>query len=84
MITQPRTPPHGVHKICTWHHVPKQVVLNWLVTCMLDGCTLTHSNMSAVDAQGYFRWRMSLHPKDMRVLLERESDVQLFELTWCG
>lgn len=84
MITQPRTPPESVHKICTWHHVPKQVVLHWLVTCMTDDCVLTPSNMGAVDDKGFYRWRMALGPVDLRVLLERESDVQLFELTWGG
>jgi hypothetical protein len=81
MQTNPRKPPHSVHQIVTFTG-DKQVVLSWLVLNMMDDCVLTKSNLSAVDEAGYWRWRMSLNPKDRRVLFERAEDVAIFQLAW--
>lgn len=81
MNTSPRKPPHSVHEIVTFKG-DKHKVLQWLVINMLDGCTLTESNLSAVDQAGYWRWRMGLNPKDRRVLFERAEDVAIFQLAW--
>jgi hypothetical protein len=78
-----RIPPGSVHTIVNFPAGKKREVLHWLVVNMLEDCVLTHNNLSAQDAQGYWRWRMSLSPQDNRVLFERESDVQLFSLVWC-
>jgi len=75
-------PPHSVNHIVTFSHLDKQAVLTWLILNMLDDCTLASSNLSAVDAHGYWRWRMSKKPQDRRVLFERAEDVCIFQLAW--
>jgi hypothetical protein len=82
MQQKPRKPPQSVHQIMSFEHADKQAVLTWLILNMMDDCTLTESNLSAVDADGYWRWRMSLNSKDRRVLFERAEDVSLFVLAW--
>jgi hypothetical protein len=81
MQHKPRRPPHSVHVIVPFDG-DKHKVLTWLVMNMADSCTLTESNLSAVDENGYWRWRMSLNPKDRRVLFERAEDVTIFQLAW--
>lgn len=82
MQQKPRKPPQSVHQIMSFEHADKQAVLTWLILNMMDDCTLTESNLSAVDADGYWRWRMSLNTKDRRVLFERAEDVAIFQLAW--
>lgn len=79
--THPRPPPHSVNQIVHFQ-ANKLKVHNWLILNMLDDCVLTESNLSAVDAQGYWRWRMGLNVKDRRVLFERAEDVVIFQLAW--
>ena len=82
VMQKARRPPHSVHTTIAFAHPDKQAVLTWLILNMLDDCTLTESNLSAVDADGYWRWRMSLNTKDRRVLFERAEDVAIFQLAW--
>lgn len=81
MQTKPRKPPHSVHQIVHFKG-DKRTVLTWLVINMMDSCTLTKSNLAAVDEHGYWRWRMALNAQDRRVLFERAEDVAIFELAW--
>jgi hypothetical protein len=74
-------PPHSVNQIVHFKG-DKHKVLKWLVLNMSDSCTLTESNLSAVDAHGYWRWRMSTNATDRRVLFERAEDVVIFQLAW--
>lgn len=82
MTQPPRKPPHSVHQTIAFAHPDKHMVLTWLILNMMDDCVLTKSNLSAVDSDGYWRWRMSLNPKDRRVLFERAEDVAIFQLAW--
>lgn len=82
MQQKPRKPPHSVHQTIAFAHPNKHTVLTWLILNMMDSCTLTTSNLSAVDADGYWRWRMALNPQDRRVLFERAEDVSMFVLAW--
>lgn len=81
-VTRAQNPPNGVHKIVRWQLHDKSQVLQWLIVNMLDDCVLTPSNLAAVDPMGYWRWRMGASAQDLRILLERPEDVQLFEITW--
>lgn len=80
--TRAQTPPQCVHKIMQWQLHDKSLVLQGLVANLSDDCVLTPSNLAAIDPQGYWRWRMGAHSQDLRVLLERPGDVQLFEMAW--
>lgn len=60
------------------HHA----VLRWLIVNLTEGCSLTASNLAAVDSKGRYRWRMSKSLMVNRVLFHREEDAQLFSLAW--
>ena len=79
--THPRTPPNSVNQIVHFQ-ADKLKVHRWLILNMLDDCVLTESNLSAVDEQGYWRWRMGLNVTDRRVLFDRAEDVVIFQLAW--
>ena len=82
-LTNPRPPPNSVNQIVHFQ-ADKLKVFNWLVLNMLDDCVLTQNNMSAVDDQGYYRWRMALNLADRRVLFDRAEDVSIFQLAWAS
>jgi hypothetical protein len=79
----PRQRPHSVNRIVSFAPHSKRAVLDWLMVNFMDDCSLTSSNVSAVDRDGYWRWRLSLNESDKRVLLEREEDLAIFTITWC-